>query len=505
MNNICSVDQFKDNFRNSKTQLVWRFIEGDLETPVSAYSKLTGAQDYSFLLESVEGGEKLGRYSIIGWSPEMLWKYQDRRVFIDHGQGYQEQEGAALDLLRDAVKSCAIDEIPAGLPPMAASGLFGFLGYETAHLLEDVPQNNPDEYDMPDAELMRPALLAIFDNVKHQICLVRPVYEHAGNSSHDAQEVYNKAQSLIDDALLCLCAPLDQKILNAHSDLDDDLAPTSNITPEDFKASVLQAKEYIKQGEIFQVVLAQRFQTDFDLPPFALYRSLRRINPSPFLFHVQMNGFALVGSSPEIQVRVQDRKVTIRPIAGTRKRGTTNAEDLALEQDLLADQKERAEHLMLLDLGRNDVGRVSAYGSVQATEQFTIERYSHVMHIVSNVEGTLRDDCDSLDAFFAGSPLGTVSGAPKIRAMEIIDELENAQRKSYAGSIGYFAGNGNIDTCVALRTGLIKDGMLYVQAGAGVVADSDPDSEHQECINKASAVFRAAEDAIKVSKRSRNT
>lgn len=501
---MTSFDDFKTQFAAGKSQLVYQWIEGDLETPVSAYLKITGGQDYSFLLESVEGGEKVSRYSILGGFPDLLWKYQNRTVSVDQGDGYVDTGEDALSSLRAHIAACAVDHVPAGLPPMAASGLFGFLGYETVHLFEDVPQDNPDAVGIPDAELMRPQLLAIFDNVKHQICLVSPVYEHSGNSDSSAEDCFEHARDFIDDALLALKAPLEYEALNESSTLALPLQPQSNMEAQDYKDSVTKAIDYIGQGEIFQVVLAQRFETDFDLPPFALYRSLRRINPSPFLFHVQLDGYALVGSSPEILVRVRDDIVTIRPIAGTRKRGADKAEDDALEQDLLADEKECAEHLMLLDLGRNDVGRVSEYGSVEVTDRFTVERYSHVMHIVSNVEGKLRTDCDALDAFYSGFPAGTVSGAPKIRAMEIIDELETTQRKSYAGSVGYFSGHGDIDTCIALRTGLVKDGKLYVQAGAGVVADSQPESEHQECINKARAVFTAAELAIKESKQRDN-
>ena len=268
------------------------------------------------------------------------------------------------------------------------------------------------------------------------------------------------------------------------------------MKPDEYKSAVKKAIDYIYDGEIFQVVLAQRFSTDFDLPSFDLYRALRRLNPSPFMFHLQFEDFSLVGSSPEILVRVRDNIVTIRPIAGTRKRGKDAKEDAALAADLLADPKERAEHLMLLDLGRNDVGRVSEYGTVKVTDQFKIENYSHVMHIVSNVEGTLKKDMDIVDALFAGFPAGTVSGAPKVRAMEIIDELETVRRGYYGGAVGYFSGNGDMDSCIALRTGLVKDGKLHVQAGAGIVADSNPDSEQQECVNKARAVLRAAELAL---------
>ena len=369
---------------------------------------------------------------------------------------------------------------------MAASGLFGMLGYNMIRLAEDIPCSNDDPLNLPHGLLIRPQLLAIFDNVKNQICLVAPIYADEAT-----------AQGFIDNAILALQAPIDPQLLqNLSAPHNNEVTPQSNIAEADYKASVAKAIDYIHAGDIFQAVLSQRFSCPFAAPPFALYRALRQLNPSPFMFHLQMDGFALIGSSPEIMVRVRENTVTIRPIAGTRKRGTDKVEDDALAAELLADEKERAEHLMLLDLGRNDVGKVSEYGTVNVTDQFMIERYSHVMHIVSNVEGQLAQDKDSLDAFLSGFPAGTVSGAPKIRAMEIIDDLEQLDRSFYAGAVGYFAGNGDIDSCITLRTGLVKDGRLYVQAGGGVVADSDPDFEHQECINKAKAVFAAAEQAL---------
>jgi anthranilate synthase component I len=288
--------------------------------------------------------------------------------------------------------------------------------------------------------------------------------------------------------------PLDKSIADSDPGALD-VPASSNTTPDEYRAMVLRAKEYIAAGDIFQVVLSQRFEAPFPLPPFALYRALRRTNPSPYLYFLNFGGFALAGSSPEILVKVSDRVVTVRPIAGTRPRGNTPHEDRALEHELLADPKERAEHLMLLDLGRNDVGRVAAIGSVRVTDQFFVERYSHVMHIVSNVEGEMIPNRDALDALAAGFPAGTVSGAPKIRAMEIIDELEKEKRGLYAGAVGYFSAAGDMDTCIVLRTALVKDGKMYVQAGAGIVADSEPASEQQECVNKAKALFRAAEEA----------
>ena len=472
---------FEKPYNGRQTQLVTQWIAADTETPVSAYLKLCGEKPWSFLLESVEGGETLGRYSIIGHTPDLTWTATKNRE-------------ETLASLRKTLADCRIDSVPPGLPPMAVSGLFGYLGYDMVRMAEDIPDKNKDDLGIPESILIRPGILAIFDNVKNMICLVAPVYRHAGNCEKPAKDVYNEVTERLAAEVEKLEDPQKQRS-SVTSSLSLPLQVHSNMEDRDYKNSVTKAIDYIHQGEIFQVVLSQRFTTDFDLPPFELYRSLRRLNPSPFMFYLQLEDFALVGSSPEILVRVRNGTVTIRPIAGTRKRGADEKEDKALAEDLLADPKERAEHLMLLDLGRNDAGRVSEYGTVKVTDQFTIERYSHVMHIVSNVEGKLRKDADIIDAFFAGFPAGTVSGAPKVRAMEIIDELEPSRRGYYAGGIGYFSGNGEMDTCIALRTALVKNGKLHVQAGAGIVADSDPESEYQETVNKARAIIRAAEMA----------
>lgn len=472
---------FRENFDAGKTQLVWRWISSDLETPVSAYLKICGHKPYAFLLESVEGGATLGRYSIIGCKPDYFWRY--------------EKQQDALQDLKNAIRHSTLDVVPTDVPPMCAFGLYGYMGYDMIRLIERVPDNLPDSIGIPDSILMRPTILAVFDNVKNMICIATPVYAHAKSVSYTAQHVFSEAQDRISNVLDTLRGSLPQNLLNNDTRLSVPLDVVSNTSENHYKNAVKQGIEYIKAGEIFQVVLSQRFEADFDLPSFELYRSLRSVNPSPFLFHIALEDFSLVGSSPEILVRVRDNTVTIRPIAGTRKRGATAAEDRALAEDLLADEKECAEHLMLLDLGRNDVGRVAEIGSVKVTDKFTIEYYSHVMHIVSNVQGTLRHDMDCVDALFAGFPAGTVSGAPKIRAMEIIDELEINRRMAYAGGIGYFSGE-TLDSCIALRTAIVKNGKIYIQAGAGVVADSNPDSEHQECINKSRAVIAAAEHAI---------
>ena len=471
---------FEAAYQNGQSQLLWEWVPADLETPVSAYLKLSQNEPYSFLYESVEGGAVLGRYSAIGISPDLIWK--------------SDEHDNPVQSLKEELTACKIDIVAPDIPPMGASGLFGYIGYDCIRFIEDIPDSNADDLDIPDSIMIRPEMMVIFDNVKSMMCLVTPIRLHHKNTKSSAQELYDEAQKRIDKIKKKLSSPLAQT--SKHTEQVTPLTTAALTTPEQFKKKVEKAKEYIKDGDIFQVVLSQRFETAFALPPFELYRSLRRLNPSPFLFFMQFNDFSLIGSSPEILVRLRDKKITIRPIAGTRKRGKNSAEDKELAQDLLKDPKERAEHLMLLDLGRNDVGRVAKDGSVTLTDQFIIEYYSHVMHIVSNVEGILAENKTSLDALFSGFPAGTVSGAPKIRAMEIIDELEDTKRGFYGGCVGYLDGNGNIDTCIALRTGMIKDQTLTVQAGAGIVTDSDPEMEHQECLNKAKAILQAAQNAI---------
>ncbi|MGB0720173.1 MAG: anthranilate synthase component I [Bdellovibrionales bacterium] len=495
---------FKTHFNAGKTQLLHRWIAADLVTPVSAYLKLSRDKTHHVLFESVEGGQTLGRYSIIGFDPDLIWTCHKGQVEITypapslhgHLKNASVQSTSALKSLRETVNANRIDITDPTLPPMAVSGLFGYIGYDMVRLIEDTPDTNPDNLQIPDSILMRPSALAIFDNVKNMICIVVPIYTHTGNSDAPAQDIYDTACAKLDAIAKTIDSPLDRNHLTSTTRLTTPLTVNSNMTRADYHTAVTKAVDYIHQGEIFQVVPGQRFDVDFDLPSTELYRALRRLNPSPFMFHVQCGDFAIVGSSPEILVRVRGGTATIRPIAGTRKRGTTEAEDRALAEDLLSDPKERAEHLMLLDLGRNDIGRIADFGSVKVTDQFIIERYSHVMHIVSNVEGRLRKGLDCIDALFAGFPAGTVSGAPKVRAMEIIDALEKSRRGYYGGGVGYISGNGEMDTCIALRTALVKDGKVYVQAGGGVVADSDPEFEYQETINKSKAVIKAAELAV---------
>ncbi|MEM1289379.1 MAG: anthranilate synthase component I [Pseudomonadota bacterium] len=491
-----SLEDFAPHYDQGKAQVISTRLVADLETPVSAMLKLTAGDDTnSFLLESVEGGAVRGRYSMIGIEPDLLFRADGNRAAMAHvhpGDAFpvwDELTEPALSALRDLIETSRID-IPDDLPPMSA-GVFGYLGYDTVRLIEKLPMENPDVVGVPDMLLMRPTVIVVFDAVLDEITIVTPVRpngQSAALAHARAVERLTNAVDRLDTPLQKSAQPIDLPV------------PTfaSNTSPDSYKSMVGRAKEYIREGDIFQVVLSQRFEAPFPLPPFALYRALRRTNPAPFLFYLSFQGFSVVGSSPEILVRCRDDEVTIRPIAGTRKRGETPGEDRALSDELLADEKELAEHLMLLDLGRNDVGRVAEMGSVKVTDQFFVERYSHVMHIVSNVVGKLDTKrFDALDALGAGFPAGTVSGAPKVRAMEIIDELEKDKRGIYAGCVGYFDASGAMDTCIVLRTALVKDGVMYVQAGAGIVADSDPDSEQAECENKAAALFKAAEEAVR--------
>ena len=488
---------FAEAYDGGRAQVAWAKLVADLETPVSAMLKLARNEPMSFLLESVEGGAVRGRYSIIGMRPDIIWrargdKAEINRKALAHADGpFEPLSAAPLDALRALLDESRID-LPEALPPMAA-GVFGYLGYDMVRQMEKLASPNPDTLGLADAVMIRPTVMAIFDSVKDEVTVVTPIRPEPGLS---AKAAHARAVERINAVVDALEGPLDMAASEGAKDFRVS-EPRSNTSPDEYKAMVLKAKEYIAAGDIFQVVLSQRFETEYTLPPFSLYRALRRVNPSPFLYFLNFGECAVIGSSPEILVRVRDGKVSIRPIAGTRRRGATTAEDRALADELLADPKERAEHLMLLDLGRNDVGRVAEIGSVKVTESFTLEFYSQVMHIVSNVEGRLDRKHDAIDALAAGFPAGTVSGAPKVRAMEIIDELEKHKRGVYAGCVGYFSANGDMDTCIVLRTAIVKDGKMHVQAGAGVVADSVPESEHQECVNKAKALFRAAEEAVR--------
>jgi anthranilate synthase component 1 len=475
--------------------LVWQRLIADTETPVGAAIKLIEPGRGDFLLESVQGGEVRGRYSLLGLDPDLVFRATGHACAINRAWAHDRDAFAALPgdsfaELRGLVDECRID-VPAALPDALAC-LVGYFGYETIGLVEKLPRAAQSPLELPDMLFVRPALILVFDRLSDELFCIAPLWP--GLLSPD--RAIAAAGERIDDVLRRLAAPA--PLSETVADLPEaHLTPT--LAPGRYAQMVHAAKDYIEAGDIFQVVLAQRFTCPFPLPPLALYRALRRINPSPFLYFLDLPGFALIGSSPEILVRVRDDKVTIRPIAGTRPRGATPDQDRANEASLLADPKERAEHLMLLDLGRNDVGRVAQAGTVRVTESYTVERYSHVMHIVSNVEGVLdRPRHDALDAVFAGFPAGTVSGAPKVRACEIIAELEPETRGAYAGGVGYFAPDSNLDTCIVLRTGVVKDGVLHVQAGAGIVADSDPAYEQRECEAKAGALIAAAREAVRV-------
>ena len=485
---------FEARYEAGEPQLVWTDLVADLETPVSAYLKLAHGKPMSFLLDSVEGGAFRGRYSIIGLKPDLIFRARGDQAEINRkarfeAEAFEPIKGGTLSALRGLVNECRID-LPAELPAMAA-GLFGYMAYDTVRLMEDLPNPNPDPLGLPDCQFVRPTIVAIFDSVFDKVSIITPVWPEAGVS---ARAAYARAGERLSDTVADFDRALPRPAVQGE-DAASTAEITSNTTKDEYFAMVEKAKEYIRAGDIFQVVPSQRFARPFALPPFELFRALRRTNPSPYMYFLDFGEFQVAGSSPEILVEVKGSRVVIRPIAGSRPRGKTPEEDRANEQSLLADPKELSEHLMLLDLGRNDVGRVAQIGSVEVTDQFFIEHYSQIMHIVSNVEGELRPDFDGLQALIAGFPAGTVSGAPKVRAMEIIDELEKEKRGIYAGGIGYFAAQGDMDTAIALRTGIIKDGMLYVQAGGGVVADSNPQYEYDETVHKARAVFRAAEEA----------
>jgi anthranilate synthase component 1 len=482
-------------YEAGEPQVVWTRLVADLETPVSAMLKLSVGRANCFLLESVEGGAVRGRYSIIGIAPDLIFRAFGPKAEINtdpaaDADRFEPLPEPTLAALRRLIGASRI-RLPETLPPMAA-GIFGYLGYDMVREMEELGAPNPDPLGLPDAILIRPTIIVVFDSVKDEVTIVTPVRPQPGIAAAAALARATERLSTVVDAL---DTPLDKS--SEQSAIDINMPVVSNTPKERYLQMVARAKEYIAAGDIFQVVLSQRFEAPFDLPPFALYRALRRVNPSPYLYYLDFGGFAVAGSSPEILVRVRGGEVTIRPIAGTRRRGENAEEDKALEAELLADPKERAEHLMLLDLGRNDVGRVAEIGTVKVTDQFFPEYYSHVMHIVSNVVGRLDPQYDALDALAAGFPAGTVSGAPKVRAMQIIDELELEKRGIYAGCVGYFTANGDMDSCIILRTSIVKDGRMYVQSGAGIVADSMPESEHEECRAKARALFRAAEEAVR--------
>ncbi|MBI2956579.1 MAG: anthranilate synthase component I [Acidobacteria bacterium] len=466
-------------------------LAADLLTPVSAYLRLARRGDFSFLLESIEGGEKIARYSFMGVNPYRRLRYRDGVAELSEAEGQhasaERRTGNLFDELRRLTRAYRPVTWP-GLPPFS-SGAVGYFGYDVVRLLERLPERAPDDLRLPDAELMFFSHLLVFDHLKQQILLIANVFRDPKQS---VRRQYNRAVAELHNLESALRAPLRVPAARTRPRARA-LRVKSNFRRADYLAAVRRAQRYIRAGDIYQVVLSQRFEVPVRADAFSIYRALRRVNPSPYMYFLRLGELAVVGSSPEMLVKVQGREVFYRPIAGTRPRGQTDEEDRRLEQQLRHSIKERAEHIMLVDLGRNDLGRVCDYGSVRVEELMTVERYSHVMHLVSSLRGRLRRRADCFDALAAAFPAGTVTGAPKVRAMEIIEELEPTRRGLYAGCICYLDFSGNLDSCIAIRTMLIKNGVAYIQAGGGIVADSRPDREYQETVNKARALLAAIE------------
>ena len=505
MNSNNSHQEFKpflEKYTQGKNQICYQVLLADTQTAVAAMLKLSQQDAYSCLLESVEGGKVRGRFSIIAIEPDLIWRCRDNLVETNRNPTENPDDFLSEyseNPLEDLRSILAEGEMENTLPlaPMAA-GLFGYFGYDMIRHIETIPANNPDVMSHYDSLFIRPSIVAIFDRLEDTITLATQIRY---DTDKTAEDVWKNAKMRIALAEQKLNSAL--VINKEEKDLGKFNGISANLSKTRYMDMVKAAKKYITNGDIFQVVLSQRFSIPFTLSPMALYRSLRRLNPSPFLYCFHLKNLGIVGSSPEILVRLRDGEVTIRPIAGTRKRGATEQEDQENAASLLADIKERAEHLMLLDLGRNDVGRVSSPGTVRVGSNFEVEYYSHVMHVASEVRGKIRPEFDAIDALMAGFPAGTVSGAPKIRAMQIIDELEPDKRGIYAGAIGYIGAAGEMDTCIALRTAIIDNNQMHIQAGAGIVYDSDPQSEYEECQNKARALLRAAEDAITLAKQNK--
>lgn len=486
-----SEKEFDAALRKNGGAILFKKISSDTITPVLATLKVARHfPDHHFLLESAEKGNNKGRFSVVGFMPDVVWKCEKKKSFInnhfqkDPGK-FSPQQGEALQNLRDLIARSKIncDELEyrnMSLPGIC-SGIFGYMGYDMIRLMEKIPDNHlPDQTKIPDSIFIRPQIIIVFDNLFDCALICAPTFSQA--KFEEAAEKISLGEKILTEPYKAI-----------KQKTSSDFNFTSNYSEKEYCQVVESAKKYIADGDIFQVLPSQRFVSEFDkrLSEFSFYRSLRSVNPSPFLFYLKFDDFVISGASPEIMVSLKNKKITIRPLAGTRKRGKNLAEDKKIAAELLRDEKEIAEHLMLIDLGRHDVGSVAKPGSVKVTEKMVIENYSHVMHISSNVEGILRDDLDALDALIAGFPAGTVSGAPKIRAMEIIEELEKVKRSFYSGCVGYFASNGDMETCITLRSALIKDGKIYLQAGAGIVSDSNPKSEYQECISKAQALIKA--------------
>jgi anthranilate synthase component 1 len=479
-----SLAEFRTLARRGALVPVYREIVADLETPVAAYLKISRGHDRAFLLESVEQADVLGRYSFLGADPSIVFRSKGKQVsIIRRGATETFESEDPLSELRRLM--AAYKPVPVEGLPEFHGGAVGYMSYDHVRFFEKLPDKNPDPLGLPDLYFYITDTLLIFDHVRNRLTIVSNAHVQG-----DADTAYAEALAKID----ALHARLRQPVVVTEERVHGaafDTTIRSNFSKAEYCANVERAKEYIRAGDVFQVVISQRFERNVYSSPVNLYRALRCVNPSPYMTLIEFPEFTLVGSSPEVMTQVKGRRCMVRPIAGTRPRGATREEDTALEAELLADEKERAEHIMLVDLGRNDLGRVSAIGSVHPTQLMVIERYSHVMHIVSQVEGELRPDADAFDALRATFPMGTVSGAPKIRAMAIIDELENLRRGPYSGGCGYISFSGDMDTCILIRTMVVKDGVAYLQAGAGIVYDSVPESEYEESRNKAKAMFQA--------------
>ena len=480
-----AFEEFKELARKGNLIPVYREILADMETPVSALMKFR-SEPHVFLLESVEGGEKWARYTFLGSDSHVIFRVKGEDILIQkNGEThFQKHRGDPLRFLRDLLSTYR-PVIVDGLPRFYG-GAVGFLGYDMVRYFERLPAAAEEDIETDDATFLITDSLMIFDNVRHTIKVVACAVTEG---SEDFRGVYDEAIEKIDRMIEILQSPIERRELPVEE--GNDAPPQSNMTPEDFKTMVKKAKDYIVAGDVIQVVLSQRFQIDNSRDPIDLYRALRYINPSPYLFFLKFEDLIFIGSSPEVMVRLDEGVAQLRPIAGTKRRGKNEQEDRRLADELLQDPKERAEHVMLVDLGRNDLGRIARIGSVQVSEFMVVERYSHVMHLVSHVRSQLSDGKDAFDVLKATFPAGTLSGAPKIRAMEIIDELEPTRRGPYGGAVGYFSYTGNMDLCITIRTMMIKDGKIFIQAGAGIVADSDPDEEYQECVNKAMGMVQA--------------
>ena len=482
--------QFEDALKlvSTGTMLpVHRRILADTETPVSAFMKIRAEDTYAFLLESVEGGEKIARYSFLGVDPFLMFQARGTRSTASCRRNTETdvREGDPVSHLRELVNRYRGIHLE-GLPRFSG-GAVGYLGYDTVRWVERIPDTGRDDLGLDDAMFLFFDTILVFDNVAHQIILISNI--ETTDDRAELRRRYDEAVRKLDHLEKLLAYPINPRPVRGANRVE----VTSNTTREEFESAVRRVKEYIAAGDAIQVVLAQRFQTKVSVGAFDIYRRLRIVNPSPYMFYLGLGDVEVVGASPELLCRVEGDLVEVRPIAGTRPRGQTDEEDRLLAEELLSDPKERAEHIMLVDLGRNDVGRVCRYGTVEVSELMVIERYSHVMHIVSNVRGRLTPGKDRFDALFSCFPAGTLSGAPKIRAMEIIDELEPTRRGLYGGAVGYFDFAGNLDTCITIRTMVIKNGVAYIQAGAGLVADSDPSKEYEESLSKARALIRAIE------------